>query len=70
LRQDDNVAGVPLLPGRGTPQGQGPRGRAPETVGLTAETGPRYPHQSSGGRQLGPQALDAPPPASSAPSAA
>lgn len=47
----DNIATVPLLLGR-----RKARARAAqllETVGLSADAGKRYPHQLSGGQQLG-----------------
>ncbi|WP_228031872.1 ABC transporter ATP-binding protein, partial [Streptomyces phyllanthi] len=47
----DNVATVPLLLGWGRRKARARAAELLETVGLTADTGKRYPHQLSGGQQ-------------------
>ncbi|MEV6795057.1 ABC transporter ATP-binding protein [Streptomyces sp. NPDC051320] len=47
----DNVATVPLLLGWGRKKARARAAELLETVGLTADTGKRYPHQLSGGQQ-------------------
>ncbi|NDZ78596.1 ABC transporter ATP-binding protein [Streptomyces sp. SID10853] len=47
----DNVATVPLLLGWGRKKSRARAAELLETVGLTADTGKRYPHQLSGGQQ-------------------
>ncbi|MDX3851416.1 ABC transporter ATP-binding protein [Streptomyces sp. AK02-01A] len=47
----DNIATVPLLLGWGRKKARTRAADLLETVGLTAETGKRYPHQLSGGQQ-------------------
>ncbi|AXG78242.1 ABC transporter ATP-binding protein [Streptomyces paludis] len=47
----DNIATVPLLLGWGRRKARARASELLETVGLTAETGKRYPHQLSGGQQ-------------------
>ncbi|OON73007.1 ABC transporter ATP-binding protein [Streptomyces tsukubensis] len=47
----DNVATVPLLLGWGRRKARARASELLETVGLTAESGKRYPHQLSGGQQ-------------------
>jgi osmoprotectant transport system ATP-binding protein len=49
----DNIATVPLLLGHGRREARARAAELLETVGLTAEAGPRYPYQLSGGQQLG-----------------
>ena len=47
----DNIATVPLLLGWGRKKSRARAAELLETVGLTAESGKRYPHQLSGGQQ-------------------
>ncbi|MFD5034313.1 ABC transporter ATP-binding protein [Streptomyces sp. NPDC058405] len=47
----DNIATVPLLLGWGRRKARARAAELLETVGLTAESGKRYPHQLSGGQQ-------------------
>ncbi|MFJ4921334.1 ABC transporter ATP-binding protein [Streptomyces sp. NPDC088725] len=47
----DNIATVPLLLGWGRKKARTRAAELLETVGLTAESGKRYPHQLSGGQQ-------------------
>ncbi|MEV0640062.1 ATP-binding cassette domain-containing protein [Streptomyces sp. NPDC050619] len=47
----DNIATVPLLLGHGRRKARARAAELLETVGLTAESGRRYPHQLSGGQQ-------------------
>ncbi|MFF5479255.1 ABC transporter ATP-binding protein [Streptomyces sp. NPDC012935] len=47
----DNVATVPLLLGHGRRKARARAAELLETVGLTPDTGKRYPHQLSGGQQ-------------------
>ncbi|WP_030680248.1 ABC transporter ATP-binding protein [Streptomyces cellulosae] len=47
----DNIATVPLLLGHGRRRARARAAELLETVGLTAESGRRYPHQLSGGQQ-------------------
>ncbi|MGX1886042.1 ABC transporter ATP-binding protein [Streptomyces sp. NPDC055287] len=47
----DNIATVPLLLGWGRKKARARASELLETVGLTADTGKRYPHQLSGGQQ-------------------
>ncbi|WP_405890549.1 ATP-binding cassette domain-containing protein [Streptomyces sp. NBC_00133] len=47
----DNIATVPLLLGWGRKKARSRAAELLETVGLTAESGKRYPHQLSGGQQ-------------------
>jgi osmoprotectant transport system ATP-binding protein len=47
----DNIATVPLLLGWGRRKARTRAAELLETVGLTAESGKRYPHQLSGGQQ-------------------
>ncbi|MET8980109.1 ATP-binding cassette domain-containing protein [Streptomyces sp. NPDC004539] len=47
----DNIATVPLLLGHGRRKARARAAELLETVGLSAETGKRYPHQLSGGQQ-------------------
>ncbi|MFD0005299.1 ABC transporter ATP-binding protein [Streptomyces sp. NPDC127178] len=47
----DNVATVPLLLGHGRRKARARAADLLETVGLTPDTGKRYPHQLSGGQQ-------------------
>ncbi|MFJ6852147.1 ABC transporter ATP-binding protein [Streptomyces sp. NPDC091271] len=47
----DNIATVPLLLGWGSRKARTRAAELLETVGLSADTGKRYPHQLSGGQQ-------------------
>ncbi|RFU87855.1 ABC transporter ATP-binding protein [Streptomyces triticagri] len=47
----DNIATVPLLLGWGRRKARARAAELLDTVGLTAESGKRYPHQLSGGQQ-------------------